>query len=196
MKQQNRMNPSLVLAEAVWPRLGWLQNVALVLAASWLIALTAQISLPMWPVPVTGQTFGVLFLAALLGRRRGVAAVMAYLAQGALGLPFFQGGTAGTAVLVGPTGGYLAGFVAAAYVVGWLCERGWDRRMETAVVAMIAGNLTIYGVGLLRLANFVPVDELLLVGMVPFLPGDILKIVLAAVLLPLGWRLLNRGRIS
>ena len=179
------------LAGVVWPEASLLRDVALVLAGSWLIALTAQIELPMWPVPVTGQTFGVLLVAALLGSRRGVAAILAYLTQGALGLPFFAGGAAGFAVLVGPTAGYLAGFVPAAFVVGYLCERGWDRRVGTAVLAMILGNVVIYLFGVSWLATFVGWDQVLTLGLIPFIPGDILKVLLTAVMLPLGWKLLK-----
>ncbi len=179
------------LANALWPGSGVVREVILILAGSLLIALTAQISLPMWPVPVTGQTFGVLLVAALLGRR-GALSVVLYLFEGAMGLPFFAGGLAGPAVLVGPTAGYLAGFVVAAYVVGALCERGWDRNVGSAVVAMLIGTGLIYACGLPWLAQFTGWDQVLQLGMLPFLPGDILKVILAAVLLPAGWKLLGR----
>lgn len=179
------------LAEALWPDASLGRDLLLILAGSLLIALTAQIELPMWPVPVTGQTFGVLLVAALLGRR-GALSVVAYISQGALGLPVFAGGAAGIGQLLGPTGGYLVGFVAAAYVVGWLCERGWDRHVGTAVLAMFIGNLTIYLCGTAWLANFVGLEQVLAVGVLPFIPGDVLKIVLAALALPLGWRLVGR----
>ena len=112
---------------------GLARDVVLVLSGSLLIAITAQLTLPMWPVPLTGQTFGVLLVGALLGRRLGPISVMTYIGEGAMGLPFFQGGGAGVAHLFGPTGGYLAGFVVAAFIVGWLCELGWDRRWKISV---------------------------------------------------------------
>ncbi len=181
-----------VLIEALWPSSGLVRDLVLVLAGSWLVALLAQIQIPMWPVPVTGQTLGVLLVGALLGSRLGATSMIAYLVQGAIGLPFFAGGAAGTAVLVGPTAGYLAGFVVAAFVVGWLAERGWDRHMGTAVLAMIIGNVIIYTLGLAWLSRFTGLETVLSVGMIPFIPGDILKIIIAAGLLPLGWKLLGR----
>lgn len=182
---------STYLAAAVWPGSGLLRDVALILAGSLLIALSAQITLPLWPVPVTGQTFGVLLVAALLGRR-GALSVAAYLFEGALGLPFFAGGTAGVAVLAGPTAGYLVGFIAAAYVVGLLCEKSWDRRVGTAVVAMLIGTAVIYGFGVPWLARFTGWNQALQLGLLPFLPGDVLKVIAAAVALPVGWKLLGK----
>lgn len=187
---QTSYTPSL--ATAIWPRATWIRNISLIIGGSLLIALTAQIELPLWPVPVTGQTFGVLLVAALLGRRLGTMSIITYLVEGAIGLPFFSGGGAGAAHLVGPTGGYLAGFVVAAYVVGWLCERGWDRRLETAVLVFMLGNLVIYVPGLLWLSRFVGWQSVLHVGLFPFIPGDILKLLLAALTLPTGWKFLNR----
>lgn len=180
-----------VLAEALWPNASWLREVTLILGGSLLIALTAQISLTIGPVPLTGQTFGVLLVAALLGRRSALS-VLAYITQGALGLPVFAGGTAGPTVLFGPTGGYLLGFVAAAFVVGWLCESGWDRRVATAVVALLIGNVIIYLLGTAWLANFVGWPQVAQVGLVPFIPGDVIKIILVALALPFGWRLLQQ----
>ena len=180
------------LAAAVWPQTSWVRDLILVLAGSWLIALTAHISFSIGPVPMTGQTFGVLLVGALLGSRRGAASVMAYLAQGFAGLPVFAGGAATTAVLAGPTAGYLLGFLPAAFVVGWLCERGWDRQMGTAVIAMLLGNLLIYAFGLPWLSRFVGWNQVLPLGLMPFIPGDILKVVLAAIVMPSGWKLLQR----
>lgn len=187
---QHQPNHPLVLAEALWPKASGAREITLILGGSLLIALTAQISFMIGPVPITGQTFGVLLVAALLGRR-GALSVLAYITQGTLGLPVFAGGTAGPAVLVGPTAGYLIGFVVAAFVVGWLCEKGWDRRIATAVLAMLCGNVIIYLFGITWLANYVSWQQVLATGLIPFLPGDIIKIVLAALALPLGWKLLR-----
>lgn len=189
--QFQQKSPSF-LAGAIWPQASLTRDLMLVLAGSWLIALTAQISFTIGPVPVTGQTFGVLLVGALLGSRRGAVTLLAYLAQGFAGLPIFAGGMATTAVLAGPTAGYLLGFVPAAFVVGWLCERGWDRRVETAVIAMLFGNLIIYAFGLPLLSRLVGWDQVLQLGLVPFIPGDILKIILAAIVMPAGWKLLQR----
>ncbi len=179
------------LATAVFPPTTLWRDIILIVAGSLLIALSAQITLPMWPVPITGQTFGVLLIAALLGRRSTLSVIL-YLVQGALGLPFFAGGAAGVGQLIGPTGGYLLGFVAAAFVVGWLCELGWDHKVGTAVAAMLIGNVIIYFFGMVWLANFVGLNQVLQIGLLPFIPGDIIKIILAALVLPAGWQLLAR----
>ena len=187
----------MVYADLLRPtmrRSALLFDAALVLGASLVIALSAQVAiqLPFSPVPITGQTMAVLLVGALLGSRRGALAVLAYIAQGLAGLPVFAGGAAGLARLFGPTGGYLVGFVAAAFLVGWLAERGWDRRFGTTLAAMTLGNLVIYGVGAVWLAVFVGgLSRAWSLGVLPFLPGDALKIVLAAVLLPGGWKLLG-----
>ena len=181
-----------VMADNVWPKTGIARNIILMLAGSWLIAMTAQIALPIGPVPITGQTFGVLLIAALLGSRLGAGSVVTYLIQGAMGLPFFAGGMAGTAVFAGPTAGYLIGFIAAAFVVGWLAERGWDRTPARTVAMMLLGTAVIYAFGLLWLSTFTGWNNVITLGMVPFLPGDILKVMLAAVMLPTGWKLLGR----
>ena len=182
----------LVLIQAIWPATGLWRNVILVLGASWLVALLAQLEVVIGPVPITGQTLGVLLIGALLGSRLGAASMVAYIVQGAIGLPFFHGGEAGTAVLVGPTAGYLAGFVVAAFVVGWLAERGWDRHMGTAVLAMFIGNLIIYGFGLAWLSRYTGLETVLSVGLIPFIPGDIIKTIIAAGLLPIGWKIIGK----
>jgi len=168
----------------------------LVVGGSLLIALLAQVAAG-YPVPITGQTFGVLLVGALLGPRRGVLCVLAYLAEGLMGLPVFSQGRAGPAMFFGPTGGFLVGFLPAAYVVGALAERGWDRRPVTTMLAMILGSAAMYACGLAWLSCL---DNLLgkplgggvlAVGLYPFLVGDVLKIVLATILLPSGWRILQ-----
>ncbi len=191
----------MVYADLLRPtmrRSALLYDAALVLGASLVIALSAQVAiqLPFSPVPITGQTMAVLLVGALLGSRRGALAVLAYIAEGLAGLPVFAGGAAGLARLFGPTGGYLVGFVAAAFLVGWLAERGWDRRFGTTLAAMTLGNLVIYGVGAVWLAVFVGgLSRAWSLGVLPFLPGDAIKIILAAVLLPGGWKLLGmRGQ--
>ncbi|MHC4193724.1 MAG: biotin transporter BioY, partial [Planctomycetota bacterium] len=160
---------------------------ALIIGASLLIALSAQVAIPLWPVPVTGQTFAVLMIAALLGSRRGCLAVLAYLAEGAAGLPVFAMGGA----MKGLTAGYLVGFVPAAYVVGLLAEKGWDRRVSTTILAMALGNIIIYTFGLLWLCCLPGIHSVFRQGLYPFIIGDLLKIALAAALLPSGWKLLK-----
>jgi biotin transport system substrate-specific component len=165
----------------------------LVAAGSLLLALSAWVAvpLPFSPVPVTGQTFAVLLVGSALGARRGAAAALAYLAEGCSGLPVFAGGAAGPHVLVGPTGGYLAGFVLGAFLCGALAERGWDRRVLTTIFSMILGNIAILIPGLLWLERFVGPESTLTMGLFPFLPGDVVKIALAAALLPLAWKRLG-----
>ena len=117
-------------------KLAALYDVAVVVGGSLLIALCAQLAIG-WPIPVTGQTFAVLMIGALLGSRRASVSVLVYIAEGASGLPVFAHGRSGFTVLLGPTGGYLVGFVVAAYIVGLLAERGWDRRIGTTILAVV-----------------------------------------------------------
>ena len=170
-----------------------LWKVVLVLAGSALIALGAQLAIPLpfSPVPVTGQTFAVLLVAASLGRL-GLASVIAYLVEGAGGLPVFAGGASGLVTLTGPTGGYLVGFALAAAIVGSAAERGWDRHLVTALAAMFLGEVAIYVCGLAWLARFPLPVPLLDAGLIPFIPGDLFKMVLAALALPGAWRLVRR----
>jgi len=171
-----------------------LWKLVLVLAGSALIGLAAQVRIPVpfSPVPVTGQTFAVLLVAASLGRL-GLASVIAYLIEGAAGLPAFAGGASGAAYVTGPTGGYLLGFALAAAVVGSAAERGWDRHLGSAFAAMILGEIAIYVCGLAWLARFVPAERLLDAGLLPFIPGDLYKMVLAALALPTAWRVAEPG---
>jgi len=168
-------------------------DVALVLGGSLLTALAAQIGirLPFSPVPITGQTLAVLLVGALLGSRRGALSMLTYLLQGLLGLPVFANGMSGLAYALGPTGGYLVGFVGAAWLTGRLAERGWDRCVWSTILAMVAGNIVLYILGLAWLSRFVGARAFAL-GLFPFLIGDALKIVLAAAALPTGWKMLGR----
>jgi len=174
-------------------KLAGFYDAGLIVCGSLLIGLCAQIAVwfPFSLVPVTGQTFAVLMIGALLGRRRGSLAVIAYIIEGTAGLPVFALGRSGFAVLAGPTGGYLVGFIAAAWVTGWLAEKGWDRRVWTTVLAMLLGSVCIYAFGLLWLSCLVGIKKAPALGLYPFIVGDILKIILAAMVLPLGWKLLN-----
>jgi biotin transport system substrate-specific component len=147
------------------------------------------INIPFSPVPITGQTFGILLIAMTLGRVRGVGVVLAYLLEGAVGLPVFAGGAAGFVKFVGPTGGYLIGFLIAAYLVGWMADNGWDRSYLKSVIAMTIGTAVIFVFGLIWLAKFIPSEALLTAGLVPFVPGALIKIALASVILPTTWKL-------
>ena len=174
-------------------------DASLVLGGSALLALSAQLSWRIGAVPLTAQTLAVLLVGALLGARRGALAVLAYLAEGASGLPVFAGGAAGPLYILGPTGGYLAGFVGGAWVTGWLAERGWDRRAGTTVMAMIAGDAVLFAAGVAWLSRFPGVGGLrgaLAPGLLLCLPGEALKIAAAALALPKGWEFLGRTRFG
>jgi len=186
---------SLVLSDRLFPQVGLTRNALLVLGGSLAVALLAQASvrLPFTPVPITGQTLGVLLVGTLLGSRLGALAVGLYVLEGAAGLPVYAGLKGGLPVLLGPTGGYLLGFVVAAYAVGWLAERRWDRHVFKTVTAMLFGNALIYAVGLPWLGQLVGWESVLNLGLWPFVPGDLLKVALAAALLPSAWRWVRRG---
>lgn len=173
----------------------------LVIAGSAVTAIAAQfkIYLPFTPVPITGQTFAVLSVGALLGSRLGAASLLLYMMEGSAGLLWgsktagfkvFAGGANGWEVITGPTGGYIIGFIFAAFVVGWLAERGFDRNPLSAALAMFVGNTVVYVVGLPWLDHFFP-GQALEFGLYPFIVGDAGKLLLAASLLPLGWAALR-----
>lgn len=168
----------------------------LVVGGSLLVALSAQIAvpLPFTPVPVTGQTFAVLLVGAALGSTRGALAMGAYLLEGAAGLPVFAAGGCCVAWLMGPTAGFLWSYPLAAWVTGRLAESGWDRRLWSSGLAMLAGNATIYVVALPWLALFVGGERVLVAGLLPFIPGDLVKVALAAVVLPSAWIAIGRLR--
>jgi biotin transport system substrate-specific component len=171
------------------------KSVALVVAFSLFIALSAQvvIPLPFTPVPITLQTFAVLLTGALLGSRLGALAVVAYLVEGASGLPFFRGGNGGWLYLaLSPTAGYLLAYPLAAFLTGRLAERGWDRKFATAAAAIALGSIVILFGGWLGLLRFYSAGQAFALGVVPFIIGDIVKIALAAAALPSGWALLRR----
>jgi biotin transport system substrate-specific component len=173
----------------------WIRDLSLILAASLLLAALAQVEfpLPFTPVPITGETFGVLLIGAALGSKRGVASILAYLAEGAAGLPFFAGGTGGLSVLTGATAGYLVGFVGAAYVVGRMAERGLERSFRTSLLPFVVGTLIIYAFGVAWLSTIVGgLAEGIRFGMLPFLIGDAVKLIAASVVLPAAWRLVPR----
>ena len=171
------------------------KSVALVVAFSLLIALSAQvvIPLPFTPVPVTLQTFAVLLTGALLGSRLGAAALLLYVVEGAAGLPFFSAGRGGAHhLLFTPALGYLLSYPIAAFTTGWLAERGWDKNFLTAATAMAIGSALILFGGWLGFLLFQAPGVAFAMGVAPFIPGDILKIALAAAALPSGWALVRK----
>jgi biotin transport system substrate-specific component len=170
------------------------RHIVLIVTGAVFVALTAQVYIPADPVPFTGQTFGVLLVGGALGFRRSTAALALYLAVGAIGLPIFARGAAGTGVILGPTGGYLVGFVLAAAVVGRLAELGWDRRPIGAIGAMLIGNALIYAVGVpwLMATRNLTLGSAIAGGMTPFLAWDALKLIVAAGLFPVAWWVVGR----
>ncbi len=196
-----------LLPASALPRM--IRNTMLVLAGSAIVAASARLTIPLEPVPVTGQTFGVLVVAMALGSRLGTLAVAAYLIEGLAGLPVFAGGSSGPAAIAGPSGGYLIGYLPAAWLIGSLAERGWDRTVTRTALAMLAGNAALYLPGLCWLGwqistTLSPVDlgdqsfvmVVLWAGLFPFVPGDAIKLALAAAVMPLGWKLANRRNRS
>lgn len=167
----------------------------LIVGFSVFLALCAQVSFyfPFNPVPITLQTLAVLLTGAALGSRRGGLAMLVYLAEGAVGLPVFAGGLGGFIRLFGFTGGYLWAFPIAAFVVGLLCERRLERKFLTSALVMLVGSLIIYAIGVSWLAVTLHVGLLkaFALGMLPFIPGDIVKIVFAALLLPIAWSIVR-----
>jgi biotin transport system substrate-specific component len=184
------------LIDALWPKQEAtasraLRTIVLVLAGTALMALSAKLQVPMWPVPMTMQTFAVLVIGMAYGWRLGGATLLAYLAEGAAGLPVFASG-AGLAYMAGPTGGYLVGFVVAATLVGWLGERGWDRGVALTLAAMALGTAVIFAFGVAWLSTLIGFAPAIANGMTPFLLGAAIKIALAAAVLPYAWRLIGR----
>ena len=187
-----------VLADAVIPvsdrtrKLA--RDVALVVAGCLFTALLAQVKIPLGftPVPITGQTFAVLLVGASLGSWRGGSALLLYLVAGSW-LPFYAGGASGLVWSIA-SGGYIVGFVPAAFAVGWLAERGWDRK-PWILLAMLLGNVILYVPGLLWLATFAPAESrwatTLEWGLYPFIIGDAIKLAAASLLLPGAWQLVN-----
>jgi len=171
----------------------WLRDLFLITISALFVAALAQviIPLPFTPVPLTGQTFAVLLVGAALGSKRGAASLVLYTLMGAIGLPFFAGGASGLAYLSGPTLGYLVGFIAAAYAVGTVAERGLERNVRTSLIPFLIGTLVIYIFGAGWLAVLFGVKQAIALGVLPFIVGDFIKMVLAALALPTAWKLVK-----
>ena len=173
------------------------RDVVLVVAYAGLVGLFAQLVIPLWftPVPITGQTFGVMVGAAVLGWQRALTGMVLYLMVGLLGVPWFAGQSGGMDTLGSPTFGYLIGFVVAALVLGALAGRGWDRKLAPALAMFALGSLVIYAFGLpwLMVSLHFGLGTGLAKGVTPFLLGDAIKVLVAAGLLPTAWALVRRG---
>ena len=182
------------LAAALWTRTttSRYHQAALVLLGTVLIAISAQIQVPFWPVPMTMQTFAVLMIGATYGWRLGGATLIAYLVEGAVGLPVFAGLGAGAHHLAGPTAGYLVGFVAGSMVCGYLTQRGMGRTLISALAVFLAGTVVIFALGLAWLAYLFGPEVAITSGLMPFILSEPTKIALATVLLPTCWKLVGR----
>ncbi|OWU81502.1 biotin transporter BioY [Phaeobacter sp. 22II1-1F12B] len=175
-----------------------LKQAALVVVGIAILAICAKIRVPMWPVPITMGTFGVLALGAAYGARLGLVTILGYMVIGVLGFDVFAGSSAesnGIAYMMGGTGGYLVGYVLATAVLGVLAARGWDRSFGWMALALLIGNVAIYVPGLAWLGTLYGWDKPILEwGLTPFLVGDVIKLALAAMLLPTLWKLTGKAR--
>jgi len=188
MRSPSAVHPPLVstILPAASPAATLARSAVLALAGSLLLTASAKAAIPLWPVPFTMQTFAVLVIGMAYGWRLGAATVLLYLAQGALGLPVFQGG-GGIGYMLGWTGGYLLAFPLAAALVGWLAERGWGRHFLATAAAQALGTALIFLFGVAWLARLEGLSAALASGLYPFVPGALLKIALATALVPAAW---------
>ncbi|MBJ7243491.1 MAG: biotin transporter BioY [Solirubrobacteraceae bacterium] len=180
------------------------RDLVLVLCGTALVSGLAQVSIPWYPVPFTGQTLAVLLVGGLLGSRKGALALFLYFIIGALGAPIFSDQSSGWEIISGATGGYIIGFIVAAAAVGWLAERGADRSVVAMIGALLLGNFLIYAFGVPWLASWDPAGdgvafgwtEAYKAGVQPFILGDLVKLAFAAALLPGGWALLQKTGVG
>lgn len=198
MSNATTISPRTTLVDRVIAR-SWATDIGLVTAGAALVAVLAQVAVPLWPVPVTGQTLAVLLVGASLGAARGAASLTLYALLGGLGLPIYSDASSGWSVLLGPTGGYIIGFIASAAIVGWAAERSWDRGWYKPIITFIGGSLVVFAFGLpwlaIALGQFgLPNDlqSVLIAGFYPFLIGGLIKAAIAAALLPALWAAAER----
>ena len=179
-----------VIVDRIFPK-SIATNISLIFSGAALTAIAAQIQIPMWPVPMTMQTFAVLLVGAALGAKRGALSLSIYLALGAAGLPVFASAKSLTGVI--PTAGYIVGFVAAAALVGYLASRGFSSSPLKVALSFALGSVVIYGFGVtgLMIALGLDFSSALAAGVIPFLFGDVLKAAAAAALLPVAWKLVK-----
>ncbi len=183
------MNNTLVIDKLKSKRYPIAFNIGIVLLGTMLLAMLSKITvfLPFTPVPVTGQTFGVILIAMLFGAKRSVITMLTYIAEGLAGLPVFAGSTLGIARIVGPTGGYILGFVVAAYVVGFLADKGWTKSFFKVFIASAIGSIVIYVFGVARLNMFLGFEKAIVSGVVPFIIGDLVKIFMITIIMKSLW---------
>jgi biotin transport system substrate-specific component len=183
MTQSSSLTAGRPTSGAIWQQTGWTARLALVLAGSLALALSAKIQVPFWPVPMTMQSAVVLLLGAGRGMRIGTLAVVAYLLEGFAGLPVFAGAVAGPAYMAGPTGGYLLGFVLAAALAGWLTDRGWTRSFGRLTATMVLSHAVLFVPGVLWLAVLFGWEKAIAGGLLPFVAGTVFKTALCIAIL-------------
>jgi len=186
------------LIDTILPTLGlnWVYKVILVIAGTGLLTLSAKVQVPFYPVPMTMQTLAVLVIGMTFGRKLGGLTVLAYLLEGAFGLPVFAGTPVkgiGLSYMVGPTGGYLVGFIVSSLTVGYLAEKGFDRNFVTTFIAMLIGSLLIFLCGYVWLSSLIGLEKAFQYGVFPFLASELFKIALASAVLPLCWKFLKHN---
>ncbi len=170
-------------------------NLALIAAGAMLVGLLAQVEIPLWPVPITGQTLGVIVVGAALGAKRGAAALTTYMVVGLAGVPWFAGFTGGPAAILKPSFGFIIGFIGAAWVAGWFAERAWDRKPLMGMVGFTLASVVPFLIGVpymalilnVVLGNALTFGQIMAAGVTPFIIGGLIKAALAAGLIPLAW---------
>jgi biotin transport system substrate-specific component len=181
------------LADRLFAR-GVVMDIVLVAAGAALTAIAAQVQVPLWPVPITGQTLAVLLVGSSLGALRGTLSMLLYAVLGMVGLPVFSDAASGMGVILGPTGGYIVGFVFAAAFTGWIAQRSWDRRILRSLLAFAGGTVVTFAIGLPWLAVVLGLNlqQTLEGGLYPFIIGGVVKAIIAAGVVTLGWRYIER----
>ena len=182
---------SFILKDKPHEHFSKLTNFVTVIICSFLLILSAKTKVDLYPVPMTMQPLAVLMIAMLCGRNISVAAVSLYLFQGIIGFPVFAYG-GGLPYLLGPTGGFLFGFLFASILIGELADRGWGKFLLKSVFAMLLGLFVIYTCGVFQLSILKGFDFAILNGLKPFIVGDLYKLILAALVLPQIWKLVNK----
>lgn len=177
MKAENRV--SILSSNPI------IKEITTILSAVFVLAALSRVSIPLQPIPLTGQTLGLLLIGIMLGRKRALLAVLTYLGMGIIGFPVFAAGGFGLATLIGPTGGYLLGFIPAAFILGFLGEKGWYHKAFSAISALIIGHAIVFAFGLIWLANFTGWNTVLAAGFIPFIPGAVIKTLIAFAFIPI-----------
>lgn len=173
---------------------GLVMDIVLVAAGAALTAIAAQIAVPLWPVPITGQTLAVLLVGSTLGALRGSLSMILYALLGMVGLPVFSDTSSGLGVIAGPTGGYIVGFIFAAAFTGWFAQRNWDHRILRAILSFLGGTVVTFAIGLpwLGVVLGLSLEATLSGGLYPFIVGGLVKALIAAGIISLAWNRMNR----